>query len=174
MPTSAGTHPPCGCCNPPGSYATRQIVFAELSVSDLRLGHSVRSAATQIAPMLNEIPTSLRVARTVASASAGDLIGTRSNQSAIGTRVTVRYGGQVQAQEVLAQSSYVSVDDAGSTSALATQPKLDLEIRWTKWWRGTHSERGHEPSANCQGGQWRSSRRRMALAVTLITYWCAI
>ena len=39
------------------------------------------------------------------------LIGVKSNRSAIGARVTVRYGDKVQAQEVLSQSSYLSVND---------------------------------------------------------------
>src|SRR5205085_11524955 len=39
------------------------------------------------------------------------LIGVRSNRGAIGARVTARYGGRVQAQEVLSQSSFYSVND---------------------------------------------------------------
>ena len=40
------------------------------------------------------------------------LKGVKSNRSAIGARVTVRYGDRVQAQEVLSQSSYLSVNDS--------------------------------------------------------------
>ena len=40
------------------------------------------------------------------------LQGVKSNRSAIGARVTVRYGDKVQAQEVLSQSSYLSVNDS--------------------------------------------------------------
>ena len=39
------------------------------------------------------------------------LIGVKSNRSAIGARVTARYGGKLQAQEVLSQSSFYSVND---------------------------------------------------------------
>ena len=39
------------------------------------------------------------------------LIGTKSNRSAIGARVIVRYGKKVQAQEVLSQSSFYSTND---------------------------------------------------------------
>jgi hypothetical protein len=39
------------------------------------------------------------------------LIGTRSNRSAIGSRVTAAYDGKIQAQEVTAQSSFYSVND---------------------------------------------------------------
>src|SRR5204862_7336766 len=35
------------------------------------------------------------------------LTGVKSNRSAIGGRVTVRYGGKIQVQEVLSQSSYL-------------------------------------------------------------------
>src|SRR3989440_1289083 len=40
------------------------------------------------------------------------LTGVKSNRSAIGARVTARYGGKVQAQEALSQSSYLSVNDS--------------------------------------------------------------
>ena len=40
------------------------------------------------------------------------LTGVESNRSAIGARVTVRYGDKIQAQEVLSQSSYLSVNDS--------------------------------------------------------------
>src|SRR4029077_1553151 len=36
------------------------------------------------------------------------LVGVKSNRGAIGARVTARYGGRVQAQEVLSQSSFYS------------------------------------------------------------------
>jgi hypothetical protein len=39
------------------------------------------------------------------------LEGVKSNRSAIGARVLARYGGKVQAQEVLSQSSYLSASD---------------------------------------------------------------
>ena len=39
------------------------------------------------------------------------LIGVKSNRSAIGARVTARYGSRVQAQEVLSQSSFYSAND---------------------------------------------------------------
>ena len=58
------------------------------------------------------------------------LVGVKSNRSAIGARVTVRYGGRVQAQEVLAQSSYLSVDDRRLHFGLGGIDIVDLEIRW--------------------------------------------
>ena len=39
------------------------------------------------------------------------LEGTKSNRSAIGGRVTLRYGGKAQTKEVMSQSSYLSAND---------------------------------------------------------------
>jgi hypothetical protein len=59
------------------------------------------------------------------------LTGVKSNRSAIGTRVTVRYGDRIQAQEVLAQSSYLSVNDRRLHFGLGTSTSVDIEVRWT-------------------------------------------
>lgn len=58
------------------------------------------------------------------------LIGVKSNRAAIGARVTTRYGGKVQAQEVLSQSSFYSVSDSRLHFGLGGAVKADLEIRW--------------------------------------------
>ena len=58
------------------------------------------------------------------------LIGTRSNRSAIGARVTARYGVHVQAQEVLAQSSFYSANDPRLHFGLGEVNTASLEIRW--------------------------------------------
>jgi hypothetical protein len=58
------------------------------------------------------------------------LVGVKSNRSAIGARVTVKYGGHVQAREVLAQSSYLSVDDRRLHFGLGDIGVVDLEVRW--------------------------------------------
>jgi hypothetical protein len=58
------------------------------------------------------------------------LIGAKSNRSAIGSRVTVKYGTRVQAQEVLAQSSYLSVNDPRLHFGLGDLAVVDLEVRW--------------------------------------------
>jgi hypothetical protein len=50
------------------------------------------------------------------------LEGTRSNRSAIGARVLVRYGKHVQAQEVMSQSSYLSSNDPRLPSASERRP----------------------------------------------------
>ena len=58
------------------------------------------------------------------------LTGVASNRSAIGARVTVRYGDRVQAQEVLSQSSYLSVNDSRLHFGLGGAAAVDIEIRW--------------------------------------------
>ncbi|HVW84490.1 MAG TPA: CRTAC1 family protein, partial [Bryobacteraceae bacterium] len=58
------------------------------------------------------------------------LTGVRSNRSAIGAQVTVHYDGRKQAQAVLSQSSYLSVNDSRLHFGLGPATKVDLEIRW--------------------------------------------
>ena len=58
------------------------------------------------------------------------LIGVESNKSAIGGRVVVRYGDSVQAQEVMSQSSYLSVNDSRLHFGLGAVEAVDIEIRW--------------------------------------------
>ncbi len=58
------------------------------------------------------------------------LEGVKSNRGAIGARVTAHYGGKVQAQEVLSQSSFYSASDRRLHFGLGEVTKADLEIRW--------------------------------------------
>jgi hypothetical protein len=58
------------------------------------------------------------------------LIGTKSNRSAIGATVVARYGGKQQAQAVLSQSSFYSVNDFRLHFGLGAERTVDLEIRW--------------------------------------------
>jgi len=58
------------------------------------------------------------------------LAGTQSNRSAIGARVTARYGGRTQAQEVTAQSSFYSASDRRLHFGLGAATSADLTIRW--------------------------------------------
>jgi hypothetical protein len=58
------------------------------------------------------------------------LEGTKSNRSAIGARVLVRYGKKVQAQEVLSQSSYVSCNDPRLHFGLGAEIRADIEVQW--------------------------------------------
>ena len=59
------------------------------------------------------------------------LVGTKSNRSAIGSRVLARYGGKVQAQAVMAQSSFYSVNDRRLHFGLGANNHADLEVHWT-------------------------------------------
>ncbi len=58
------------------------------------------------------------------------LTGTKSNRSAIGARVTVHYNGKVQSQEVLAQSSYLSVNDPRLHFGVGGATAVEITVRW--------------------------------------------
>jgi hypothetical protein len=58
------------------------------------------------------------------------LIGSVSNRSAIGAQVVAQYGERKQAQGVLAQSSYLSVNDRRLHFGLGSATTASLEIRW--------------------------------------------
>ena len=58
------------------------------------------------------------------------LVGTTSNRSAIGAQVVVAYGAKKQAQAVLAQSSYLSVNDRRLHFGLGPETTANVEIRW--------------------------------------------
>jgi len=58
------------------------------------------------------------------------LVGTTSNRSAIGAQVVAVYGGRRQAQAVLAQSSYLSVNDRRLHFGLGAEMSASIEIRW--------------------------------------------
>jgi len=58
------------------------------------------------------------------------LQGTKSNRSAIGTRVTIRYDGKIQAQELVSQTSYLSANDSRLHFGLGTSSAFDVEVRW--------------------------------------------
>jgi hypothetical protein len=58
------------------------------------------------------------------------LIGVRSNRSAIGARVTIKYGGRQQCQEVSAQSSFYSVNDRRLHFGLGKETAAELSVRW--------------------------------------------
>jgi enediyne biosynthesis protein E4 len=58
------------------------------------------------------------------------LEGTKSNRSAIGARVLVRYGKKVQVQGVLSQASYISANDPRLHFGLGAETTADIEIQW--------------------------------------------
>ena len=59
------------------------------------------------------------------------LVGTNSNRSAIGSRVLARYGPRTQAQAVMAQSSFYSVNDRRLHFGLGAETHADIEVHWT-------------------------------------------
>ncbi|RXH56109.1 CRTAC1 family protein [Granulicella sibirica] len=59
------------------------------------------------------------------------LVGTVSNRSAIGSRIIAKYGGRMQAQAVMAQSSFYSVSDKRIHFGIGKNTSADLEIHWT-------------------------------------------
>ena len=58
------------------------------------------------------------------------LEGTKSNRSAIGSRVLVHYGGKVQAQCVTSQSSFLSSNDPRLHFGLGKEASADVEVHW--------------------------------------------
>jgi hypothetical protein len=58
------------------------------------------------------------------------LLGTTSNRSAIGARVLMHYGGKVQAQSVMSQSSYYSASDLRLHFGLGASKVADIDIYW--------------------------------------------
>ena len=58
------------------------------------------------------------------------LEGTKSNRSALGARVVVRYGGKVQVQELMSQTSFLSANDPRLHFGLGAAATADVEIRW--------------------------------------------
>ncbi len=58
------------------------------------------------------------------------LAGVVSNRSAIGARVTVHYGEKRQAREVMAQTSYLSVNDRRLHFGLGNIETVDISVRW--------------------------------------------
>jgi hypothetical protein len=58
------------------------------------------------------------------------LVGVTSNRSAIGARVTARYGGRTQVQDVTGQASFYSVNDRRLHFGLGPAAAADLTIRW--------------------------------------------
>jgi hypothetical protein len=58
------------------------------------------------------------------------LEGVKSNRSAIGARVLAHYGGKVQAQAVLSQSSYYSCNDPRLHFGLGGASLADVDVYW--------------------------------------------
>jgi hypothetical protein len=80
---------------------------------------------------VNEPPTLLRN-----DAPSGNhwikvrLEGTKSNRSAIGARVVVRYAGKLQVQEVVSGCSFLSSNDPRLHFGLGAATTAEIEVRW--------------------------------------------
>jgi len=64
---------------------------------------------------------------------------TTSNRSAIGARVTAHYGGRLQVQELMSQSSFLSVNDKRLHFGLGAETTADIEVRWPNGGKQTFS-----------------------------------
>jgi hypothetical protein len=58
------------------------------------------------------------------------LQGTRSNRSAIGARILLRYGRKLQAQTVMSQTSYLSASDPRMHFGLGPETRASIEVFW--------------------------------------------
>lgn len=58
------------------------------------------------------------------------LEGTKSNRSALGSRVVVHYGGKVQAQCLTSQSSFLSSNDPRLHFGLGKVATVDVDVHW--------------------------------------------
>jgi enediyne biosynthesis protein E4 len=65
------------------------------------------------------------------------LQGVKSNRSGIGARVLAHYGGKVQAQAVLSQSSFYSCNDPRLHFGLGAAASVDFEVYWPS---GAHEQ----------------------------------
>ena len=80
---------------------------------------------------MNEPPSLLRNdLKGIANWIKIKLEGTKSNRSAIGARVVVRYGGKTQAQAVLSQSSFLSCNDPRLHFGLGNSTTADIDVYW--------------------------------------------
>ena len=74
------------------------------------------------------------------------LIGVASNRSAIGAKVVATYGERRQVQAVVAQSSYLSVNDRRLHFGLGAATTASLEIRWPNGARRKNCRSGRRPA----------------------------
>jgi hypothetical protein len=81
------------------------------------------------------------------------LEGTKSNRSAIGARVLVRYGGKVQAQCLTSQSSFLSANDPRLHFGLGTASKASVEIHWPAGTTETHADLPADQLVTIREGQ---------------------
>ncbi|MBC7926155.1 MAG: CRTAC1 family protein, partial [Bryobacteraceae bacterium] len=89
---------------------------------------------------MNELPSLLRADVPAANRWIKfKLVGTTSNRTAIGAKVTVTVGGRKQAQSVQSQSSFYSQNDLRLHFGLGTATQADsVEVRWPNGLKETY------------------------------------
>ena len=94
---------------------------------------------------LNAPPTVLRNAAAPANAAVIELIGGKSNRSAIGARATARFSGKTVVQEVVGGGSYFSQSDLALYFGLGEAERIEqLEV----YWPGGKTQRWNDLAAN--------------------------
>jgi hypothetical protein len=138
----------------------RNGAFRDITESrgaDLTRPRSSRGAATGdfdndgvpeiVVVNMNEPPSLFRFAAERGSGILLELVGTKSNRSAIGARVTVEAGGLSQIDEVRSGSSYASQPDVRLHFGLGKSTVIDkLQVRWPNGAR--------EEFTGVQANQW--------------------
>jgi hypothetical protein len=110
-----------------GSPLTAPAVSRGLALGDLNGDGSPEVLISN----MNEAPSLLRNAGERGNAIVFDLIGTRSNRSAIGARVTVQTGALLQVDEVRSGSSYASQSDFRLHFGLGAATAAEsVQVRW--------------------------------------------
>jgi hypothetical protein len=96
---------------------------------------------------MNELPSLLKFTGERGSGILLELVGTKSNRSAIGSRVTVEAGGLRQVDEVRSGSSFASQPDFRLHFGLGQSTVIDkLQVRWPNG--------GREEFTAIQANQW--------------------
>ena len=80
------------------------------------------------------------------------LEGVKSNRSAIGARVLAHYGGKVQAQAVLSQSSFYSCNDSRLHFGLGGIRTVDLDVYWPNGLHEQYKKPRSEPTDHSARG----------------------
>ncbi len=110
-----------------GSALATPRVARGLAVGDL----DGDGALEAVVGNMNGSPSVLRNESTGGNAILVELVGSRSNRSAIGSRLTVRSGGLLQVNEVRSGSSYASQSDLRLHFGLGKSAVVEeMEVRW--------------------------------------------